>query len=185
MHRCFAYFFLILSLDRSEDLQPDRPTAHEWRFRLSIFRVTMADPITILGTAGAVTDIIGVVGKTVKSLRDLHDRWRDADFTVLNLITQLTALKAALSKIQEWIDSDPAEQHHQLVMDLDMSMTCCRMLISKMDAQVSELHRTADEALDLGSRIKIVFGNKANEDLQKVIERQISALNLLLTACNL
>jgi hypothetical protein len=144
----------------------------------------MADPITITGTAGAVANIIDVISKTIKSLRDLHNRWRDADFTVLNLIAQLTALKAALGKILEWIDSDLAEQHHQLVMDLDLSMTCCKMLIAKMDAQVSEFHRTADDVLDVGSKIKVVFGARANEDLQKVIERQISALTLLMTACS-
>jgi len=65
-----------------------------------------------------------------------------------------------------------------------MSLACCRILVDKMNAQVSELHRTADNALDLASKIKVVLGSKANEDLQKVIERQISALTLLLTACN-
>jgi hypothetical protein len=120
----------------------------------------MADPITIIGTAGVVANIIGMVNKTIKSLLDLHDRWKDVDFTVLNLIAQLNALKATVVKIQEWIDSDLAEQHHQLVMDLDLSMTCCRMLIDKMDAQVLELHRTASDDLDVGSKIKVVFRSR-------------------------
>lgn len=142
------------------------------------------DPITIIGTAGAVANIIDVVSKAIKSMRSLHERWKDADFTVLNLIAQLTALKSALGKIQEWIDSDLAEQHHQLAMDLDLSITCCRMLIGKIDAQVSELHRAADNALDVGSKIKVAFGSMANEDLQKMTDRQINSLTLLLTACN-
>ena len=142
------------------------------------------DPITAIGTAGAIANIIDVVSKIIKSLRDLCDRWKDADFTLLNLITQLTALRAALSKIQEWIDSDLADipQHHQLVMDLDLSITCCRMLINKMDAQVSEVNRTADDTLNIRSKIRVVFGAKASEDLQKPIERQIGALTLLLAA---
>ncbi|KAH0559729.1 hypothetical protein GP486_003753 [Trichoglossum hirsutum] len=144
------------------------------------------DPITAIGTAGAIANMIDVVSKAIKSLRDLCDRWKDAGFTILNLIAQLTALRAALTKIQEWIDSDLAgiPQHHQLVMDLDLSVTCCRMLINRIDAQVSELDRTAGDTLDVRSKIRVVFGAKAIEDLQKAIERQIGALTLLLTACN-
>jgi guanine nucleotide-binding protein G(i) subunit alpha len=144
----------------------------------------MADPITIVGTAAAVANIIAIAKKTIELLCDLHTRWNDADFTVLNLIAQVTALKTASCKIQEWIESDLAEQHHQLVMDLELSMTCCQMLMAKMDSQISELCRTADNALNAGSKIKVLFACKKNEELQKLIERQTNALTLLLTACN-
>ncbi|OCL04708.1 hypothetical protein AOQ84DRAFT_380310 [Glonium stellatum] len=53
-----------------------------------------------------------------------------------------------------------------------------------MDMEVTALHRTTDNNLDVQSKIKVVFKGKANEHLQKVIERQVSALTLLLTACN-
>ncbi len=78
------------------------------------------DAITILGTAGAVVNIIDIIGRSIKTLRDLHDRWEDADLIALNLITQLGALKAALSQISEWVSSDLAyhPHHYQLVMDL-------------------------------------------------------------------
>ena len=153
----------------------------------------MADPLSIIGTVGAVANIIEVASKTIKSLHDLHSRWRDADFTTLNLIAQLTALRAALAKIQKWIDrsTDDVEgttsQHHQLAMDMDLSMTCVRMLIGKLDAEAEGLKRCADEdgngRLDLGSKIKVVFGGKGlGEEWQKMIERQVSALTLLLTA---
>ena len=144
------------------------------------------DPITAIGTAGAIADIIIVVGKTITSLRDLCGHWKDADFTIFNLITQLTALRAALSKIQAWIDSDLKDipQHYQLVMDLDLCIMCCRMLVNKMNAQVLELNRTANNTLDIRSKIRVVFGANTSEDLQKQIERQIGALTLLLTACN-
>ena len=47
----------------------------------------MINLIIIISTAGAVANIVDVVCKTVKTLRELHDKWKDAD---LNLITQLT-----------------------------------------------------------------------------------------------
>jgi hypothetical protein len=144
----------------------------------------MADPISIIGTFGAVANIIDVVGKTISTIRELRDEWKEADLTFLSLAAQLTALKAALTKIKEWTDNELGESHHQLVMDLDVSMSCCRMLIGKINILLSKLHQTADETLDFSSKVKLVFGSKTIDDVQKLIEQQTSALTLLLTACN-
>jgi len=142
------------------------------------------EPITIIGTAGAVANIIDLVGKTIRSLREIHDRWKDADLTIINLISQLNSLKAALDEISEWIYSDLSElpQYHQLILDLEDSVTCCRMLTESMDAQVSKLDWNAENSLDLGSKIRVVFENKVSKDFQRFIKRQTSALTLLLTA---
>jgi membrane-bound ClpP family serine protease len=144
----------------------------------------MADPITIIGAAGAVANIIDVLGKTINALRELHNRWKEADFTFINLIAQLTALKAALNQIQEWIDSDVVEPYHQLVMDLEVSVSCCRMLIDKMDSQVSELSRKADYTLESKSKMTLIVKSGTLEELQKMVERQTIALTLLLSACS-
>lgn len=144
------------------------------------------DPVTILGTAGAVLSIIDVLSRTLKSLRDLHNTWKDADLTIVNLMSQLIALRAALRMISEWMSLDLAHvpQHHQLVMDLEDSVTSCRMLVKTMDDQLSNLDRTCNNALDIGSKIRLVFETKASQDFQTFIGRQTSALTLLLTACN-
>ena len=72
-------------------------------------------------------------------------------------------------------------------MDMDLSVNCVRRMIEKMDAESEGLKRCADEdgndRLDLGSKIKVVFGGKGSgTEWQKMIERQVSALTLLLTA---
>lgn len=161
----------------------------QWSFLAclpSCFSRNAMDPITIIGTASVFADIIKVISKTITSLRALHDKWRDADFTILNLITQLTALRAALEKISEWISSDLAgnPQHHQLIIDIQDSITCCTMLTRIMDAQLSKLAWTKGSTLDLGSRIRVVFGDTVSKDFQMYIQRQTSALTLLLIACN-
>src|SRR5450432_3013783 len=61
----------------------------------------LMDPLTIIGTTGAIANIVDVICKTVKSLRDVHSIWKDADLTIINLIAQLSSLKAALNKISE------------------------------------------------------------------------------------
>jgi hypothetical protein len=144
----------------------------------------MAEAIAVIGTAGTIANIIDILGKTINTIRELRNGWKEADFTFLCLVSQLGALRAALTKIKEWADVDMADPHHQLLMDLDTSMSCCRILISKIDDRMSELHQSPDETLDFSSKMKIVFGSKSMDDLQKMIERQTNALTLLLTACN-
>ena len=143
------------------------------------------DPVTIIGAAGAVIGIIDVVGKTIKSLRELHDQRKEADMNILILMSQLTSLRAALNKISEWISSDLANipQHHQLIIDLEDSITCCRILVRDMDDQISKANRNGD-AEGLDNKIRVVWEDKASKNFQKFIQRQTSALTLLLTACN-
>jgi guanine nucleotide-binding protein G(i) subunit alpha len=144
----------------------------------------MTEAIAVIGTAASVANIIDVLSSTISTIGELRKQWKEADFTFLCLVSQLTALRAALAKIKEWADVDIADPHHQLVMDLDTSMSCCRILISKIDGRISELHQNPNEKLDFSSKMKIVFGSKSMDDLQKMIERQTNALTLLLTACN-
>ena len=137
------------------------------------------------------TFIKDVLSRTIKSLRDLRDQWMDADLTVLNLISQLTALRAALNKISEWISSDlsKSSQHYQLIMDLEDSMSCCRVLVKSMDDYVSRIdwkamNGSSGHSLDTRSRIRVILEDKNVADFQKYVERQTNALTVLLTACN-
>jgi hypothetical protein len=145
----------------------------------------MAEAIAVIGTAGALVNIVDVLSKTIKTLNDLHSSWKDADFILLCLVSELGALRTALANIQEWVDTnEDADLHHQLIIDLGNSLSCCRILISKIDGQLSELQQNQDEKLVFTSKLRFLFGSKGMEELQKVIQRQTSALTLLLTACN-
>src|SRR6186713_75592 len=134
----------------------------------------MADPITIIGTIGAVANIVDLVSKTINSIRDLRGRWKDADLAFLSLTSQLSALRAALIKIQEWSDNELSiDLDYQLIMDLDISMTCCRLLVGKFDQFFLNLDQTADEPFDFAAKVKFVFGTRDLDDVQKMVERQV------------
>ncbi|KAL3472244.1 hypothetical protein BJX99DRAFT_262447 [Aspergillus californicus] len=144
----------------------------------------MADPVSIIGTAGALVNVIQVISQTILAIRDLRGDWKDADLTFLSLTSQLTALRLALTKIQEWLSLETGDLHHQLVMDLDESINCCIVLLTKLQDAVDSLRQKQNHALDLQSKVKLVFGKKSIDDIQKLLEHQTNALTLLLTACN-
>ena len=142
----------------------------------------MADPF--LSTATSIVGIIDLLARTTSRLGELKERWRQADFVFINLIAQLSALKAALNKLQGWIDAEMDDAHHLLVMDLEASITFCQMLVNRIDSEISDLHESAENGLSSQSKLKLIIRNGTLEELQKMVERQTSALTLLLMACN-
>lgn len=68
-------------------------------------------------------------------------------------------------------------QHHQLVIDLEESIGCCRMLIKSMDDQISEFDWNDTDALNISIKIKVVFESKISEDFRIFIDRVTSAFD--------
>ncbi|KAL2836701.1 hypothetical protein BJX68DRAFT_273399 [Aspergillus pseudodeflectus] len=143
----------------------------------------MAEPISIIGTAGALANIVQLATQTITAIRDLRSDWKDTDLTLLSITGQLSALRLALTKIEEWMAVDPAA-HHQLVMDLDDSIRCCNILLTKLQELVDSLEMKQNNALYFQSKLKLVFGKKSIGDIQSLLEHQTNALNLLLSAFN-
>ncbi|KAL4871095.1 G-protein alpha subunit-domain-containing protein [Aspergillus spectabilis] len=69
-------------------------------------------------------------------------------------------------------------------MDLDDSINCCKVLLTKLQELVCSLHQNQNSALNFQSKVKLVSGKKSIDDIQNLLEHQTNALNLLLTACN-
>lgn len=144
----------------------------------------MADPISILGATASVITIIDVLSKSLGLLDTIRSQWNAADLALLSLTSQLGALNAALVKIHEWQESDVAELHHQLDMDLKCSLDCCHVLASKVYEEVVGLEKAPGGTLLRTAKARLAFKRNALSELQSMIDRQTSALNLLLTACN-
>jgi guanine nucleotide-binding protein G(i) subunit alpha len=144
----------------------------------------MADPLSIIGAVGAVANIVDLIAKSIKSVHELHNRWKEADVTLLNLMAQLIALRAALTEIKKWMIDDLTEDpHHQLVMDLDVAVKCCQLLMAKMDILLGGLRENTNGPLDFEGTVMVVFKGNNMESIAKMIDRQVQALNLLLSAC--
>jgi hypothetical protein len=144
----------------------------------------MADPVSVIGTASALVNVIQIVSQVIVAIRDLQSDWSDTDLTSLSLASQLTALCVALTKIKEWLCSDTGDAHHQLVMDLDESINCCKVLLTKLQDLVDSLRQKRTNTLDFQSKLKLVFGKKSIDNIQKLLEHQTNTLSLLLAACN-
>lgn len=143
------------------------------------------DPITAVSTVGAVVGIIDVITKSISGLREVGARYKDAEFTVAALVSQLVTLRAALTKIREWMDSQPVESHYQLVLDLGDTLSFCGILTDKLESEVLRCNRSPRGLLKAQSKLKFAVGGKSIEDLQNMVLHQTNALNLVVAAYNL
>jgi hypothetical protein len=143
----------------------------------------MADPISIVGTAGAVLGIIDVLAKTIRSLQDLRAQWKIIDTVVVTFELQLTSLNTALTQIKKWADANSDDPHYQLVIDLGRCLSHCEFLVSIISAEVDTLKATEGDQ-SVGSKITLLFRTQEMAEVQKMIDHVTNALVLLLKACN-
>ncbi|KAI0443853.1 hypothetical protein F4803DRAFT_294885 [Xylaria telfairii] len=143
----------------------------------------MADPLSIIGAAGTVANILEITCKVISKIKDFHDRWQDAEFDMLNIASQLVPFKNSLIWIQEWLMAcGENDQYHQFTMDLDLTLKCCHRLVSKVESYTNEIviDECGEISLETRAKLRIAKDTKTLEELQKMIDRQTNALSLLL-----
>lgn len=73
-------------------------------------------------------------------------------------------------------------RHQQLVHDLKTALDCCEVVILVLDERLYALRRREDNGLDVLSRAQFLWDEKSMNDYLNLLNHQINALNLLLTA---
>jgi hypothetical protein len=144
----------------------------------------MAEILAVVGSVGAIANIIDAASKAISIIHKLQTQWNDADLTVLSLASQLSAFRAALRRIMEWLDSEVPAAHHQLTMDLDETISFCNILIMRIESVSAGWELLLEDPRAIASRWKVTIGNKGLDNILVLVERQTTALMLLLTACN-
>ena len=142
------------------------------------------DPVSAIGLVGAIIGVVDVISRNISSLIDLQSRYKSADLKVGLLIGQLSTLKAALKHIIELVNTSlvAIPQHQQLVHDLKTSLDCCEVVVLLLDERLCYLRRSEDSGLSALSKAQFVWDEKSMTDYLNLLNNQINALNLLLTA---
>ena len=144
------------------------------------------DPVSVMGVVGSVVNMVDVVTRGLKALRSMQQKWKMADMTVTLLLGHMATLKAALNQISDWISSNlrPMPQHHQLVIDLSLSLDSCNVLVAFMNNHLADLDLGHAGSLTLQSRVRAILQDQSMKDCLNHLGHQACALNLLLTALN-
>jgi guanine nucleotide-binding protein G(i) subunit alpha len=135
------------------------------------------------GLMSAVAANMNRLRSSIDALRQLHDRWPDGSGTTINLIAQLSSLKANLGEMQDWMNYTINDMHSQLLNDLDMLMTSCSLLMRNLEALTAQLRQPDHENADWALKLKLKVGSRSMTRLRGVAKRQTDAVSLLLAAC--
>jgi hypothetical protein len=73
-------------------------------------------------------------------------------------------------------------QHEQLVQNLSISLGCCKILILDLDKRLFPPQRDEASGLEIMTKIQFLWEEKTMTEYLNLLNNQINALNLLLTA---
>ncbi|EXJ84741.1 hypothetical protein A1O3_05413 [Capronia epimyces CBS 606.96] len=137
----------------------------------------------VIGLVGTVLGVIDVATRCISSLVELRQRMKAASSTVEFLSSQLVTVRAALGQIHSLIEEslNQDEQHYQLTLDLGVAINCCNLLIRLLDEQISRIQYGDDDEPTFNSKVNLILESKGIEQCLTRLDRQINALNLLIT----
>jgi hypothetical protein len=139
------------------------------------------DPISTIGAISSILGIVDVVTRSITTLADLHRSYATISLKIKLLIGQLSTLKAALGQIKELLDSPSGgiARDSQLSTDISISLDGCEAIISALDERLSKYRW---DQLTVQSKTQFIWSEKDITDFQSLLNNQVNALNLLLTA---
>lgn len=141
------------------------------------------DPASAIGVASAVLSIVNLIAKSVASLSDLQSRYNAADLKVSLLIGQLSTIKASLNQMTKLLEGDHGVlRDPELIGDFSTSLGCVEAVVVVLDEKISLVQTDTAEVLTIRSKINFMWDEKAMVDYLSLLNNQIHALGLLLTA---
>lgn len=113
------------------------------------------DPLSI---SASVAGLTASCLQTAKALRDLKDKFDNANLTISAICTETTLISASMSQIQSCILKDPdavsdkLQSHSSLESTLDQALTGCYVVFDVLESEIVRL--TESEVLQTSVDLK-------------------------------
>lgn len=147
------------------------------------------EPVSAIGLSASLIGCIKIITTSINSLLALKTKYRQADLTVQLFLGQLSTLRAALNQICDWITFSlvGVPRHEQLVSDLTISIEGCQVLLLILSDRIASFDRNGvdrdeTEFLSVRGKTRLLWAESESNQYISLLNNQISALNLLLTA---
>ncbi|OQE44563.1 hypothetical protein PENCOP_c002G02537 [Penicillium coprophilum] len=145
------------------------------------------DPISAIGFASAIVQILGALASTIHGLHELHGKFSDADFTIHSLIQELGCIQAALTSLKEWhrLSSSNVMVSEEFNEQLVTAMNGCQIIMEVLSTDVMTLVHGSRNGGTVGLRlrIRVIWKEDIMKAHQEKLHAQVMALQLLLQVC--
>ena len=132
-----------------------------------------------VAAASSILTLVAAITKLAKSLNEVRDSYNNVALNITLVASSLSTIRAALEALHEWRanDRETADHSKQLDKDLEVSLSCCAILITVIDGKLSE----SGYKSGMKQRIRYVWLEDTLKEYLSNLEGQVRALQLLLT----
>lgn len=133
----------------------------------------------VIAGISSILTVIESVTRVAKRLNEVRESYNNVALNTNLAASQLSTIRAALEALYKWraSDRDSNEPSRQLDKDLELSLSCCAMLITVIDGKLDDF----DYMPSLVQKIKYLWLEDILKDYISNLEGQVRALQLLLT----
>ena len=132
-----------------------------------------------VAAASSILSLISGITKLAKSLNEVRDSYNNVALNTTLVASSLSTIRAALEALHEWRSNDreTADHSKQLDKDLEVSLSCCAILITVIDGKLGE----SGYKPGMKQKIRYVWLEDILKEYLSNLEGQVRALQLLLT----
>ncbi|KAJ5781214.1 hypothetical protein N7457_006374 [Penicillium paradoxum] len=145
------------------------------------------DPVSGIGLASAIIQILGALTSTIHDLHELHGKFSDADFTIHSLLQELACIETAITGLKEWerLSSPNTMSSGEFKKQLFTAINGCLIIMEVLSQDARTLvHGTRNgSTLGFRSRIRVIWNEDIMKGYQEKLHAQVMALQLLLQVC--
>lgn len=133
----------------------------------------------VIGGISGILQIISSVTKLAKELNEVRESYTKVALNTTLVASQLSTIRAALQALYDWRADDRGSSAplKQLDKDLALSVSCCAVLITVLDAKLGE----SGYMPGIKKKVRYLWLEDILKDYISKLESQVRALQLLLT----
>ena len=137
------------------------------------------EPASAFGVAGAATDIVTVLSRTIKSIYDFRQRYRQMNLLFDLLDHQLNTLKSALYEMSRWTSEDCSSQ---LLAGSESAVRGISILVTLLEEKLQSTARDDLGALTFQGKLSLLWSQTEMREYLNQLNGQIMSLSILLQA---
>ena len=132
-----------------------------------------------IAVASSILQLISSVTKLAKQLNEVRQSYGNVALNTTLVASQLSTIRAALEALHDWRSNDLEITDHsqQLDKDLEVSLSCCAILITVIDGKLGE----SGYKPGMRQKIKYIWLENILKEYLSNLDGQVRALQLLLT----
>jgi hypothetical protein len=143
------------------------------------------DPATVVGLMGASLAITMRAAKIGKYLYTLKSKFRNAEASVQQVSTHVSAIRVAARALSAWIEDDAVDEEkmEEVKEELLQVLIACDELLTDLEGYVVKA-LAGDDKMQFGDRVSYLWNENVIKETSQTLHQQETALLLILNILN-